>query len=447
MKAELLKIAEAVVGKAAAGEQVEVVTVHGKETEIRVYQGEIESFTAAESQGVGIRVVQDGRQGMAYAGSLDSDVLNETLEEARDNASFGTPDEFQAIAEPDGVESVSLDLLDPSLANFANEEKIAMAIDLERSILQADTRIIGVESTDYVDSINTSAIVTSTGIRRANQEGGCYVAASSLASDGVDTQTGFGYSVGRSPTNLDIGKASADATERATRLLGAKKTESGRMTVILDPYVTAQFLGIIGSTLSGEALLKGRSLFADRDGDQVAPNFLTLIDDPTDIDAFTATEADGEGLASRKNTLIDQGSLCGFLHNTYTARALGTASTGSAVRSYNSSPGAGPLALKLTPGECSQLELIEQVGEGILIQGVAGLHSGVNPVSGDFSAGAEGLMIRKGDLAEPVREVTVASTLQRMLLDIQNIGNDLERLPMKSSGVSIVVDDIMVSGV
>lgn len=447
MKAELLKIAEAVVGKATAGEQVEVVTVHGKETEIRVYQGEIESFTAAESQGVGIRVVQDGRQGMAYAGSLDSDVLNETLEEARDNASFGTPDEFQAIAEPDGVESVSLDLLDPSLANFANEEKIAMAIDLERSILQADTRIIGVESTDYVDSINTSAIVTSTGIRRANQEGGCYVAASSLASDGVDTQTGFGYSVGRSPTNLDIGKASADATERATRLLGAKKTESGRMTVILDPYVTAQFLGIIGSTLSGEALLKGRSLFADRDGDQVAPNFLTLIDDPTDIDAFTATEADGEGLASRKNTLIDQGSLCGFLHNTYTARALGTASTGSAVRSYNSSPGAGPLALKLTPGECSQLELIEQVGEGILIQGVAGLHSGVNPVSGDFSAGAEGLMIRKGDLAEPVREVTVASTLQRMLLDIQNIGNDLERLPMKSSGVSIVVDDIMVSGV
>ena len=446
MKAELLKIAEAVVGKAAAGEQVEVVTVHGKETEIRVYQGEIESFTAAESQGVGIRVVQDGRQGMAYAGSLDSDVLNETLEEARDNASFGTPDEFQAIAEPDGVESVSLDLLDPSLANFANEEKIAMAIDLERSILQADTRIIGVESTDYVDSINTSAIVTSTGIRRANQEGGCYVAASSLASDGVDTQTGFGYSVGRSPTNLDIGKASADATERATRLLGAKKTESGRMTVILDPYVTAQFLGIIGSTLSGEALLKGRSLFADRDGDQVAPNFLTLIDDPTDIDAFTATEADGEGLASRKNTLIDQGSLCGFLHNTYTARALGTASTGSAVRSYNSSPGAGPLALKLTPGECSQSELIEQVGEGILIQGVAGLHSGVNPVSGDFSAGAEGLMIRQGDLAEPVREVTIASTLQRMLLDIQSIGNDLERLPMKSSGVSIVVGDIMVSG-
>ena len=267
-----------------------------------------------------------------------------------------------------------------------------------------------------------------------------------MASDGTDTQTGFGYSVGRSPAQLQIEKASSEATERATRLLGAKKAESGRMTVILDPYVTAQFLGIIGSTLSGEALLKGRSLFADREGDQIGPEFLTLIDDPTDAEAFTATEADGEGLASRKNMLIDRGSLNGFLHNSYTARALGKVSTGSAVRSYNSSPGAGPLALSLVPGESNQTELIQQVGEGILIQGVAGLHSGVNPVSGDFSAGAEGLMIRKGQLAEPVREVTIASTLQRMLLDIQSIGSDLERLPMRSSGVSIVVKDVMVSG-
>jgi len=447
MKTELLRIAEGVASQAIEGEQVEVVAVHGKETEIRVYQGEIESFTAAESQGVGIRVVCDGKQGMAYAGSLDRSVLKETLEEARDNASFGTSDEFQAIAEPDGVDSVSLELLNPALSSFANEEKIAMAVDLEKSIIGSDPRIIGVESTDYVDSINTSAIVTTTGIHRASQEGGCYLAASSLASDGVDTQTGFGYSVGRSPDQLDVQKASSDAAERATRLLGAKKADSGKMTVILDPYVTAQFLGIIGSTLSGEALLKGRSLFADRDGDQVGPNFLTLIDDPTDADAFTATEADGEGLASRRNILIDNGFLNGFLHNSYTARALGKSSTGSAVRSYNSSPGAGPLALTLIPGVSSQEELIEEVGEGMLIQGVAGLHSGVHPVSGDFSAGAEGLMIREGQIAEPVREVTIASTLQRMLLDIQSVGNDLERLPMRSSGVSIVVNDIMVSGV
>ncbi|MDG1845589.1 MAG: TldD/PmbA family protein [Acidimicrobiales bacterium] len=446
MQEELLRVAENVVGWANENEQVEVVAVHGKETEIRVYQGEIESFTAAESHGIGIRVVYGGRQGMAYAGTLEEKALAETFAEARDNASFGTPDQFMSIAEPDGVEPVSLELLDPTLGSFANEEKISMALELEKSICAADKRIIGVESTEYVDSINASAIVTTTGIRRASYEGGCYLAASSLATDGTDTQTGFGYSVGRNPHQLNIQKASDDAAERATRLLGAKKAESGRRTVILDPYVTAQFLSIIGSTLSGEALLKGRSLFADRDGDQVAAGFLTMIDDPTDPDSFTATEVDGEGLASRRNVLIEEGTLTGFLHNSYTARALGTTSTGSAVRSYNSSPGVGPLALTLIPGERTQKQLIEEVGEGMLIQGIAGLHSGVNPVSGDFSAGAEGLMIRGGQLAEPIREVTIASTLQRMLLDIQNIGNDLERLPMRSAGVSIVVSDIMVSG-
>ncbi len=447
MEEKLLNIADSVIEWSNHDEQVEVVAVHDQETEIRVYEGEIESFTASESQGVGIRVVKDGRQGMAYAGTLDQEILKETLMEARDNATFGTYDEFIAIAEPDDVQPISLDLFNPALRRFPTDEKILLAKELEKRILKSDKRIIGVESTDYVDSISASAIVTSSGIRRSSYEGGCYVAASSLASDGKDTQTGFGYSVGRNPEILDIEKAGSEASDRATRLLGAKKAESGRQTVVLDPYVTAQFLGIIGSTFSGEAVLKGRSLFAGREGEKIAAEILTLVDDPTDPEAFTATEVDGEGLASRRNVLIDQGSLYGFLQNSYTARALGSASTGSAVRNYNSSPGVGVLALSLLPGTKSQNELLESIEDGILIQGVAGLHSGVNPVSGDFSVGAEGLKIRNGQIAEPVREITIASTLQRMLLEVKDIGNDLERLPMRSSGVSLVVDDVTVSGV
>lgn len=447
MEEKLLNIADSIIEWSNHDEQVEVVAVHDQETEIRVYEGEIESFTASESQGVGIRVVKDGRQGMAYAGTLDQEILKETLMEARDNATFGTYDEFIAIAEPDDVQPISLDLFNPALSRFPTDEKILLAKELEKRILKSDKRIIGVESTDYVDSISASAIVTSSGIRRSSYEGGCYVAASSLASDGKDTQTGFGYSVGRNPEILDIEKAGSEASDRATRLLGAKKTESGRQTVVLDPYVTAQFLGIIGSTFSGEAVLKGRSLFAGREGEKIAAEILTLVDDPTDPEAFTATEVDGEGLASRRNVLIDQGSLYGFLQNSYTARALGSASTGSAVRNYNSSPGVGVLALSLLPGTKSQNELLESIEDGILIQGVAGLHSGVNPVSGDFSVGAEGLKIRNGQIAEPVREITIASTLQRMLLEVKDIGNDLERLPMRSSGVSLVVDDVTVSGV
>ena len=443
---ELLEIGDRVIGWARDSEQVEVVVVHERETEVRVYEGEIESFTSAEHHGLGVRVVADDRPGIAYAGTLDDDVLAETMAEARDNASFGSPDEWYGLAEPDGVPIPELDLYDPAVEAFPTEKKIDLALELEASVRGGDPRIIGIESADYVDATAAGAVVSTTGIRHAGRDSGCYVAAYSLASDGGDTQTGFGYSVARSPHALDVSQASADAVDRATRLLGATKPRSQRLTVVLDPYVTAQFLGIIGATMSAEAVLKGRSLFADRLGDEVGARCLTLVDDPTDPEAFTATDTDGEGLAARRNVLIDSGKLDHFLQNAYTARRMATASTGSAVRGYSSTPGVGAHALGLVPGTRSQEELVADVGEGVLIQGVAGLHSGVNAVSGDFSTGAEGLRISGGELAEPIREVTIASTLQRMLLDVQEVGSDLERLPMHASGVSLVVADITLSG-
>ncbi|MFV2038749.1 MAG: TldD/PmbA family protein [Acidimicrobiales bacterium] len=443
---ELLDIGDRVVGWARDGEQVEAVVVHQHETEIRVYEGEIESFTSADSHGVGIRVIVDNRQGIAHAGTLDDDVLGETLAEARDNAAFGTPDEFYGLAAPDGVPIPDLDLYDPAVEAFATADKIDLALELERAVRGGDSRIIGVESADYVDSIAAGAVVSTMGIRHSGRDSGCYLAAYSLAADDDDTQTGFGYSVSRSPLELDAVQAAADAVDRATRLLGAKKPRSERLTVVLDPYVTAQFLGIIGSTMSAESVLKGRSLFADRLGEEIGATCLTLVDDPTDPEAFTATDTDGEGLAAMRNVLIDDGRLDRFLHNTYTARRMGAVSTASAVRGYSSTPGVGPHALSLVPGVRSQQELVAGVGEGMLIQGVTGLNSGVNIVSGDFSTGAEGLRIRGGELAEPVREATIASTLQRMLLDVREVGNDLERLPMHASGVSLVVADITLSG-
>ena len=130
---------------------------------------------------------------------------------------------------------------------------------------------------------------------------------SSLADDGDETQTGFGFCVARQPDLFDLDKASREAVERATRLLGATKPTSKRLTIVLDPFVTAQFLGVISSTLNGDAVVKGRSLFRDRLGEQVAADVVTLVDDPTNPDAYTATDVDGEGLAARRNELIDGG--------------------------------------------------------------------------------------------------------------------------------------------
>lgn len=446
MSEELLEIGDRIVALAKAGEQVEVVVGRSTSTEVRVYEGQVEQLASATSAGIGVRVIAGNRQGFAYAGSLDHDVLAETLADARDNATFGTPDEWLGLAEPDGVAVPDLDLYREGLAKVPTEAKIDLAVELERAVRARDPRITGVEAADYADGVSEGAVVTTTGIRAASRETSCYVSTYCVAADGGDTQTGFGFSVGRTPDDLDIDVAAGDAARRATRLLGATQPESGRVTVVLDPYVTAQLLGIIGSTLSGEAVLKGRSLFADRLGEEVAAGVVTLVDDATNPLAYSASETDGEGLASRRNVLIDGGRLEQFVHNAYTARRAGTASTANAVRGFSSTPSVGCRALSLAPGTELQPELLAAVGDGVLISSVSGLHSGVNPVSGDFSTGAEGLRITGGELGEPLREFTIASSLQRMLAEVVAVGADVEWLPMRSAGVSLVVRGITVSG-
>ncbi|MGI8709742.1 MAG: TldD/PmbA family protein [Acidimicrobiales bacterium] len=444
MSSELLEIGDRVLALAADGEQVEVVVGRSTSTEVRVYEGDVEQLASATSAGIGVRIIAGDRQGFAYAGSLEEDVLAETLAEARDNATFATDDEWLGLAEPDGVAVPSLDLYRDD--TVATEAKIDLAIALEKALRATDARITGVESADYADGVSEGAVVTTTGIRSHSRESSCYVAASCVASDGDDTQTGFGFSVGRHPDDLDVEVAAADASRRATRLLGATQPSSGRVTVVFDPYVTAQFLGIIGSTMSGEAVLKGRSLFADRLGEEVAAASFTLVDDATNALAYSASETDGEGLASRRNVLVDGGRLQQFVHNAYTARRAGTTSTANAVRGFSSTPSVGCRALSLAPGTELQPALLEAVGDGVLVSSVSGLHSGVNPVSGDFSTGAEGLRITGGALGEPLREFTVASALQRMLADVTAVGADVEWLPMRAAGVSLVVRDLTVSG-
>ncbi len=443
---DLLEIGDRVAGLANDGEQVEVVVGRSTSTEVRVYEGEVEQLATATSAGIGVRVVAGRRQGFAYAGSLDDDVLAETLAEARDNAEFATDDEWLGLAEPDGVPVPDLDLYRADLEAVPTSDRIDLALALERAVRAGDPRITGVESADYADGVSESAVVTTTGIRTASRESSCYVSVYYVAQEDGDTQTGFGFSVGRSPGDLDVDAAAAAATRRATRLLGATQPRSGRVTVVLDPYVTAQFLGIIGSTMSGEAVLKGRSLFADRLGEDVAAPCVTLVDDPTNPLAYTSSQTDGEGLASRRNVLLDGGRLDRFVHNAYTARRAGTTSTANAVRGFSSTPSVGCRALALAPGARLQPELLAAVGDGVLVSSVSGLHSGVNPVSGDFSTGAEGLRISGGALGEPLREFTIASTLQRMLAEVAEVGADLEWLPMRAAGLSLVVRDVTVSG-
>jgi PmbA protein len=268
-----------------------------------------------------------------------------------------------------------------------------------------------------------------------------------MAGEGVETQTGSGFSVARTFAELDVGKAAHDAAERAVRLLGARQARSRRIPVILDPLVTRSVVAMIGAAFSGEAILKGRSLFVGREGESVAARHVTLVDDPTMAAAFGAAAYDAEGVPTRRVELVSNGRLDAFLHNVYTARRARLHTTGSAIRGgFKTTPGVGARALHLVPGPKSPEEILAAVPEALFVQSVSGLHSGTNPVSGDFSVGAEGLMVRGGSFAEPVREITIASTVQRILQDIAEIGADLTWLPGGAAGMTLLIAEMSMAG-
>jgi PmbA protein len=450
MTADLLSVARGVADAARVGEQVEAYVLRSKEVDVKVFGGEVESLAVAEVEGVGIRVIVDARQGYAWAGSLDTDVVAETLTEARDNASFGAPDESYALASPADVGGIAvpdLDLWREELLSVPTADKVALAIELEAATRAVDPRVRGVESVSYGDAATESAVATSLGVEVQTRRTTCACSAFAMAGEGTETQTGSGFSAGRAFTDLRAGEAARDAAERAVRLLGAKQVPSQRLPVVMDPLVTRSLLGLLGGALSGEAIVKGRSLFVGREGESVAASTVTLLDDPTIEAAFGATSHDSEGVPTRPVPLISGGRLDSFLHNVYTARRAGANTTGSAVRGgFKSPPGVGARALHLVPGDFTPDAILASAPVALYVQSVSGLHSGTNPVSGDFSVGAVGLIVRDGEFAEPVREVTIASTLQRMLHDIVHVGSDLTWLPGGAAGMTLLIGDMSVGG-
>ena len=229
MSNDLLEIARRVSGAAKSGEQVEAYVIRSRETEVEVFGGEVESLTTAVIEGIGVRVVADHRQGYAWAGSLDAEVVEETLRDARDNASFGEPDEWYALAAPadlNGVTAASLDLWRAELADVPTDVKVRIALDLERATKAADPRIRNVESASYGDSLTEAALANSLGVESAQRRTTCSASAGAIADDGTGAQTAYGFVAGRSLADLDLD--SGPARRRHARVPAARrKTDSG----------------------------------------------------------------------------------------------------------------------------------------------------------------------------------------------------------------------------
>jgi PmbA protein len=218
---------------------------------------------------------------------------------------------------------------------------------------------------------------------------------------------------------------------------------------VLDAFVAASFIGFIGGMLSADAVQRGRSLFADREGEEVAGPVLRLADDATQPEGPGSAPFDGEGSPSRRTPLVEDGRLLTFLFDARTARKAGRETTGNATRgSYRSPPGVGTTNLIVEPGEEAMEELVRRAGEGLYVADVVGLHSGVNPISGTFSVGASGRLIEGGELGRPVRELTIASDLVSMLRGVEAVGSEARWVPFGASvkAPPLLISEMTVSG-
>jgi PmbA protein len=446
MTVELDAIVERLVADAAGGEGVEAYAELTTETQVNAFKGEVERLTSASSSGVGVRVVRDGRLGYAYTADLSDQGLRECLTEARANLEVSSEDPGNVL--PEAVEHEALQgIFDPRQAQAAPERKVALALDLEARTRAADPKVTQVESARYGDVVGEVAIASSGGVRGSFAVTHAWCAAVALAAEDGQSQVGFAVDAARTLDDLDPRLVAREAASRAVRMLGATKPPTRTVPVVFDRMVAPSLVGVLLAGLSAEEVQKGRSLFADKLGQRVGATGLRLVDDGRLVDGPGAAPFDAEGVPTRRTVLIEDGVLQCFLHNTATAARGDASSTGNAGRaSFKSTPGVSAHNLFLAPGELDQAGLLARAGEGLLVQDVSGVHSGANPITGDFSVGVSGLLFRGGELAEPVREATVAAQLLDILQGIEAVGSDLRFTTGSIGGSSLLVGRMTVAG-
>jgi PmbA protein len=446
---ELRDLVQAAMAAATDGEQVEAYAEEERRTEVSALRGEVEGMTFAESRGVGVRVIRDERLGYAWAADPSADEVRDAVARARENAALAEPDPSNALPEAAPIDPMP-ELFRAESAGIAVDDKVRTALDLERYTVSRDPRVTKVDLAQVGDQVSRVAIASTTGVDLGYERTDAFVVAVTLAVEGDETQTGFSFAISRGLDQLPWEPIADEAVDRAVQMLGAAKPETSKVPVILDPFAASSFLGVLAGALNADDVLKGRSLFADLVGQEVGSSAFTLIDDGRRADGPGACPFDGEGVASGRTELFTAGVLNGFLHSTYTARRAGDGqrSTGNAKRGgYKSAPGVGTSNFFVEAGDRDVAALLADADGGVLIMDVSGVHSGANPISGEFSVGATGRRIGPGGaLGAPLREMTIASTLPEMLQGVRAVGSDL-RFFSSVGTPSVLIGEMTLAGV
>jgi PmbA protein len=422
--------------------------------EIEVYNKSVESLSHSDTSGVGIRIFKNKKAGYAWINSFEENKIKDCIDKAVLNANAADADEFNGIPKENESryafnENIKNYLFSKDFHKYSVDEKINLLKDIEEASKKKDKRIIGVDSLSYSDTLYETVILNSLGLKRSLLQTSSFLFLNLIARENEDTSTGFSFAYGRDPGGFNLESIAEEAVKRSTMLLGARKIKSKSSAIILDPITASQFLSVIASAITADSVQKGKSLFKGKINEKIFDIDLNIYDDGTMENGFSSKPFDAEGANKGKTRVFEKGILKTYLYDCYTARKDNELSTGNASRaSYRMPPSVGISNFYIEPGKINTDEIISKIDDGFYIIDVIGMHSGANPVSGDLSVGAKGILIKNGSMSEPVKEVTIATDILNFCKKIEHVGNDLRFFPSGGfvGSPSIVIRDIAISG-
>lgn len=423
------QLVKAILSKAKkrGADQTEVFLQMGRDSAVRVRDGEIEDLSQSTQKGLGIRVIAKSRLGFAYTSDFDLQSVEHFIDRAVSLASASASHKLNGLPKKSDLKGKKAagELFDPAVDKLPADWKIKSALEMEKAGKSVDPRITTFESVGAGDYVSEVIWGSTEGGVDGYQGTYVYLFAMPVASDGIQLQTGYCVDTKRFLSDLQspeqVGK---EAARRALRMLGAKKVKSQKVPVVFDPQMAASFAANVAAAANGDSVFKKASVFAPLMGKTVGSALFSLVDDGVLPRGIATTPFDGEGVPTRRTPIVEKGLLKNFLYDVFTARKAETESTGNAARGYSSLPHIGTHNLYVESGDKKAEQIISEVKRGFYVTALLG--SGANPVTGDYSRGANGLWIEDGELAYPVQEVTVAGNLLAMLKNVDAVGSDLQ---------------------
>lgn len=440
----ILEKLQDLIGKAekAGADAADAIFVGGTSLSVSQRLGNPEDLNRSEDNDVGLRVFVGRKQAVVSSSDVGDETLSQLAEQAVAMARAVPDDEFCGLADPESLVGATPDLEECDSIEPTAEELMALAAEAEDAA-RAVTGVTNSEGASASWSRSSVALAASNGLARTRQGSRHSIGVSVLAGEGTGMERDYDFDTSVFADDLEkpsnIGRR---AGERAVERLNPRKVETTQVPVFYDPRISGSILGHLSGAINGSGIARGTSFLKDKMGEQIFSDAITVVDDPLRKRGLRSKPFDGEGVATERRNIIENGQLTTWLLDCRSARQLGLKTTGHAARGVSAPPSPSPTNLYMEPGDKTPEELFADVKEGFYATELIGM--GVNGVTGDYSRGASGFWIENGELAYPVSELTIASNLNDMFKQI-TAASDLE-FKYGTNAPTLRIDGMTVAG-